>query len=191
MTSYFEISISGVILVSIDDRWSRLGLGSAGLRAIVIEFFLKTSMSAFLTVGMVEVGSRHWLVRMEWRLAGWSVCLPLLIFPCTIKSRSFLLAPADVDGLGKRAIKWLVKLLWCGMVIWIYIFLRLGYRNKIFFFFSFFPRIISSNTCTLVLQETNIWDFWSRLFMRDALPVAKPTVSKHWRCSCLTALWLI
>jgi len=23
---------------------------------------------------------------MEWHPAGWSVCLPLLIFPCTIKS---------------------------------------------------------------------------------------------------------
>jgi len=52
-------------------------------------------------------GSRHWLVRMEWRPAGWSVCLPLLIFPCTTKSRSPLLAPG---GPGKRAIKWL----WCG-----------------------------------------------------------------------------
>jgi len=31
----------------------------------------------------------HWLVRMEWRPAGWSVCLPLLIFPCTIKSIKF------------------------------------------------------------------------------------------------------
>jgi len=27
----------------------------------------------------------HWLVWMEWRPAGWSVCLPLLIFLCTIK----------------------------------------------------------------------------------------------------------
>jgi len=34
--------------------------------------------------------------------AGWSVCLPLLIFPCTIKSRSSLLAPAHPGGLGKR-----------------------------------------------------------------------------------------
>ena len=50
---------------------------------------------------------------------GWSVwsgaqpdgqCLPLLIFPCTIKSRSSLLAPAHPDGPGKRAVKWL----WCG-----------------------------------------------------------------------------
>jgi len=31
-------------------------------------------------------GGGHWLVWMEWRLAGWSVCLPLLVFPCTIKS---------------------------------------------------------------------------------------------------------
>jgi len=33
--------------------------------------------------------SIQWLVQMEWRPAGWSVCLPLLISPCTIKSRSF------------------------------------------------------------------------------------------------------
>jgi len=32
-------------------------------------------------------GGGHWLVRMEWRPAGWSVCLPLLIFPCTTKSK--------------------------------------------------------------------------------------------------------
>ena len=48
--------------------------------------------------------------------SGWSGtqpdgrCLPLLIFPCTIKFRSSLLAPADLGGPGKRAIKWL----WCG-----------------------------------------------------------------------------
>jgi len=38
---------------------------------------------------MVDGGGGHWLVWMEWRPAGWSVCLPLLIFPYTIKSRSF------------------------------------------------------------------------------------------------------
>jgi len=43
-------------------------------------------------------GGGHWLVRMEWRPAGWSVCLPLLIFPCTMKSRSSLLAPAHPGG---------------------------------------------------------------------------------------------
>jgi len=46
-------------------------------------------------------GGGHWLVQMEWRPAGWSVCLPLLIFPCIIKSRSSLLAPAHPGGPGK------------------------------------------------------------------------------------------
>ena len=36
---------------------------------------------------MGDGGGGHWLVWMEWCLAGWSVCLPLLIFPCTIKFR--------------------------------------------------------------------------------------------------------
>ena len=64
-------------------------------------------------VKMGEVGGGgHWLVRMEWRPGGWSVCLPLLIFPCTIKSRSSLLAPAHPGGPGKRAI---IRL-WCGTV---------------------------------------------------------------------------
>jgi len=52
----------------------------------------------------------HWLVRMEWCPAGWSVCLPLLIFPFTMKSRSSLLAPAQPGGPEKRAVK---RLLWC------------------------------------------------------------------------------
>jgi len=55
-------------------------------------------------------GGGYWLVRMEWRPAGWSVCLPVLISSCTIKSRSSLLAPAHPVGPGKRA----VKRLWCG-----------------------------------------------------------------------------
>ena len=59
-------------------------------------------------------GGGHWLVRMEWRPAGWSVCLPLLIFPCTMKSRSSVLAPAHPGGCSKRAIKWLW---WCGVVV--------------------------------------------------------------------------
>jgi len=45
-----------------------------------------------------------WLATMEWRPAGWSVYLPLLIFPCSIKSRRSLLAPANPGGAGKRAI---------------------------------------------------------------------------------------
>jgi len=52
----------------------------------------------------------HCLARMEWHPAGWLICLPLLVFRCTIKSRSFLMAPAHLGGPGKRAVKWL----WCG-----------------------------------------------------------------------------
>ena len=59
---------------------------------------------------MRDGGGGHCLVRMGWRPAGWLVCLPLLVFPCTIKSRSSLLASAHPGGLGKRA----VKRLWCG-----------------------------------------------------------------------------
>jgi len=54
---------------------------------------------------MGDGGGGHWLVRMEWRPVGWSVCLPRLIFPCTIKPRSSLLAPAHPGGHGKRAVK--------------------------------------------------------------------------------------
>jgi len=57
-------------------------------------------------------GGGHWLVWMEWRPARRSVCLPLLIFPCTIKSRSSLLALAHLGGPGKRAVKWLWWLWW-------------------------------------------------------------------------------
>jgi len=57
-------------------------------------------------------GGGHWLLRMEWRQARWWVCLPLLIIPCTIKSRSFLVAPAHPVGPGKRA----VKRLWWSIV---------------------------------------------------------------------------
>ena len=50
-------------------------------------------MINFLIV-LIAVLEMMELVRMEWRPAGWSVCLPLLISPRTIKSRSSLLAPA-------------------------------------------------------------------------------------------------
>jgi len=50
-------------------------------------------------------GGGHCLVRMEWRPDRWSVCLPLLIFPCTINSRGSLLAPVHPGSPGKRAVK--------------------------------------------------------------------------------------
>ena len=66
---------------------------------------------------MVEVGT-NWLVRLEWRPAGWSVFLSLLIFRCTIKSRSSLLAPAHPGGPGKRAVKRLCAVNFCGYFSW-------------------------------------------------------------------------
>jgi len=64
-------------------------------------------------------GGGQWLVRMEWRPARWSVCLPLLIFACTTKSRMSLLAPAHRGGPGKRAVKWMaVVWLWSTRNTW-------------------------------------------------------------------------
>ena len=44
------------------------------------------------------------------RMVGVFASVRLLVFSCTIKSRSSLLAPADPGGPRKRAVKWL----WCG-----------------------------------------------------------------------------
>jgi len=55
-------------------------------------------------------GGGHWLVRMEWHPAGWSVCLPL--FPCAIKSRSSLLAPAHPGWSWKKGRKMDVVVVW-------------------------------------------------------------------------------
>jgi len=63
--------------------------------------------------GMVEV-STGW--------SGWSGaqpdgrCLPLLVFPCSRKSRGFLLAPAHPGGPGKRAINWWLLLCCCYII---------------------------------------------------------------------------
>ena len=77
---------------------------------------------------MGDGGGGHWLVRMEWRPARWSVCLPLLIFRCTIKSRCSLLAPAHPGGPGRRA----VKRLWCGVVSFQLLWLGLVFLKSIF-----------------------------------------------------------
>jgi len=54
-------------------------------------------------------GGGHWLVRMEWRPTGWSVCLPLLVFPCTIKSRS-----SSTGSPGWSRKKGCKTVVWCG-----------------------------------------------------------------------------
>ena len=50
-------------------------------------------------------GGGHWLVQTEWHPAGWLVCMSLLIFPWTIKSRNSFLASAQPGDPGKRAVK--------------------------------------------------------------------------------------
>jgi len=66
-------------------------------------------------------GDEHWLVRMEWRPAGLSVYLPLLIFPCTTKSRSSLLAPAHLGGPTKMAVK---RLWWWWLCVFVYMYVK-------------------------------------------------------------------
>ena len=65
---------------------------------------------------MGDGGRGHYLFRMEWHPSGWSVCLPLLIFPCTIKSRSSLLALAHPGGPGKIAVKQLCVCVFCAVL---------------------------------------------------------------------------
>jgi len=51
------------------------------------------------------------LVSLDGVAPSWMVSVSSSVnLPCTIKSRSFLLAPAHLGGPGKRA----VKQLWCG-----------------------------------------------------------------------------
>jgi len=67
----------------------------------------KFQFSGLLMLSMGDGGGGHCLVWMEWRPARWSVCLPLLIFPCTIKSRlqKFSSGTGSPGWPGKRAIK--------------------------------------------------------------------------------------
>jgi len=105
---------------------------------------------------MGAVGGGHWLVQMEWRPAGWSVCLPLLIFPCIIKSRSTLLAPAHAGGPGKRAVKWL----WSGGIFMVALCNRADHYIFALWFLSiylssfFIPRLISA-AATLDVYHTS------------------------------------
>jgi len=53
-------------------------------------------------------GGGHWLVRLEWCPARWSVCLPLLIFPCTIKSLQKFSSGTSWPGWSwKKGRRWL------------------------------------------------------------------------------------
>jgi len=102
-------------------------------------------------------GGGHWLVRMEWHPAGWSMCLPLSIFPCTINSRSSLLAPAYPGGPGKRAIKWL----WCGVFL-----ITSGYA---FYFSPVYNLIISVSLANDSVHSAHISLKMTELLMSSSL----------------------
>jgi len=52
----------------------------------------------------------HWLFRMEWRSAGWSVCLPLSSLHH--KVQKFSSGTGSPGGPGQRAVKWLWSWWW-------------------------------------------------------------------------------
>jgi len=114
-----------------------------------------------------ESGGGHWLVRMKWRPAGWSACLPLLISPCTIKYRSSVLAPPHPGGPGKRAVKRLWW--WCGL-------------TSIFPEFCFFclgKWLNGNHPASLLVPEEKplgLVELWT-----DVFPTIQPSVLKHWR----------
>jgi len=82
------------------------------LKLFTVQCFDTVGWAAGRASGLKKMGGwwRWALVSPDGVAAGWSVSLPLLVTPCTIKSSSSLLAPAHPGGPGKRAI----KRLWCG-----------------------------------------------------------------------------
>jgi len=92
---------------------------------------------------MGDGGGGHWLVWMAWRPAGWSVCLPLLISRCTIKSRSSLLALVHPSGPGKSAIKQLWW--WCGVN-----------KSKTFLQFAFHSCVLMMSFCQCVFKQRRL-----------------------------------
>jgi len=118
--------------------------------AVLISYVLIIMITYSLVKKYGDGGGGHWLVWMQWRPAGWSVCLLLLIFPCIIKSRISLLAPAHSDGLAKRAVKWLW---WCG-----------GYSLvKKLHPFYFLKSEVRNKTILMILVQRILWNFGSIL----------------------------
>jgi len=110
----FRLTPKSVTLNDLERHNGVISANSGIFRAHCIKVHVRYLISWWvLVVTVVYGGGGHWLVWMEWRPAGRSVCLPLLIFPCIIKSRSSLLAPAHPGGPGNRAVK---RLRWWWLV---------------------------------------------------------------------------
>jgi len=86
---------------------------------------------------------------------------PLLVFPCTIKSISSLLAPTHAASPGKRAVKWL----WCGVV---FLFTHITYTHTIQAMMSYLRICLRlfEDSCTLCIERVMIclrtWCQWSQ-----------------------------
>jgi len=91
------------MLASLCDLWCIMN-SEVAFSALTLLIGWQEGHSAYKKMGMVEVGTG----KLGWSGAqpdGCCVCLPLLIFPCIIKSRSSHLEPAHPGGLGKRAVR--------------------------------------------------------------------------------------
>ena len=93
-------------------------------------------------------GGGHWLVRMEWRPAGWSVCLPLLIFPCTITSK-FSSGTGSPGWSRKKGRKTVV--VWCLQCTWLPVTLADGWNYR--------PRALF-NSCVITSELIRVIFPW-------------------------------
>ena len=69
-----------LFLINLENDFDAV-VGAEGAVSITSVLCSILDLSACKKMGEGRGG--HQLVRMEWRPARWSVCLPLLIFPCT------------------------------------------------------------------------------------------------------------
>ena len=139
---------------------------------------------------MGDGGGGHWL-------SGWSGtqpdgrCLPLLIFPCTIKSRSPLLAPAHPGGHRERAVKWLCayvlsgrfepkravqQLRACGVLETIRISAA-GYPSRLVFVI-----VLYMQHAVLVPHWQHYWPVKLNNFVSPAVNVSEVIFSCTWCC---------
>ena len=104
------------------------------------------------------------------------MCLPLLIFPCTIKYRSSVLAPAHPGGPGKTGRKTVVAVVWCGKSAATKFPKGLLSRSKIVSTRSTPPpppyttvsRPFSRDHLGKLLPEENFWTLWCKGRLTEA-----------------------
>jgi len=114
------------------------------------------------------------------------MCLSLLIFPCTIKSRNSLLALAHPGGPGKRAIIWL----WCvgggrfiqkSVSVSVWVFLNIAISISVSVFSTRTPSVFLLVSCP----------YWGNLRYTCDVITVSPNVQQFETGSCLwwDAVW--